>query len=134
MPHHEDSALPNEEDDIAPAPDYDPHHTWPNALSDERHPLVESNMVAEDGVIPKTLRQRAAEHYAHQDHVQDTPEPVQRRKLQPNKKTKRQLSSDSSTSESETMPSSKRRRGTRFGPSPVKRELRSGVRKSARTR
>ncbi len=133
MQIHDNITSLNEED-TTPAPDYDPHHSWSDPLPQEDDPPVESSMISEDIVVPKTLRQHANDHYANIDHVQHAAEPVQGRKLKPNKKTKRRLSFESSASESDTMPSPKRLRRTRISTPGTKRELRSGVRKSTRTR
>lgn len=122
---HEDSLTPGD-DEASPAADYDPHRSWSDPLPEENHDTVTSVTVVEER-LPKTLRQYAAER---SDHVQNTSKPVQQpTKMKTNRKTKRPLSSDSSTSEGETVPRPKRLRRT-----PLKREPRSGVRKSTRTR
>jgi xeroderma pigmentosum group C-complementing protein len=124
---HIEAANSNEE--AEPAPAYDPHRSWSSPPPEQQNALNESSLMVESGAnVPKTLRQRATDHYARLDHVEHAPRPVQSKKT----KTKMRLSSNSSASDSETMRSPKRLRRAKVASSPPGRQLRSGVRKSAR--
>jgi xeroderma pigmentosum group C-complementing protein len=131
MHYHEEEVKSNEE--AEPASAYDPHHSWSSPAPERQSSLNEGSPVVGSGAnVPKTLRQRATDHYARLNHVQHAPSPVQSKKPKPKTKTKMRLSSNSSASDSETMPSPKRLRRAKVGSSPPGRQLRSGVRKSAR--
>jgi hypothetical protein len=127
MHSHEEAV--NSSEEAEPAPVYDPHHSWSSPPPERQKSLNERSLVVGSGAnVPKTLRQRATDHYARLDHVQHAPRPVQSKKS----KTKMRLSSNSSASDSETMPSPKRLRRAKVASSHPGRQLRSGVRKSAR--
>jgi xeroderma pigmentosum group C-complementing protein len=128
---YEEAVKSNEE--AEPAPAYDPHHSWSSPPPERQSTLNEgSPMIGSAENVPKTLRQRATDHYARLDHVPHAPRPVQPEKLKAKTKAKMRLSSNSSASDSETMPSRKRPRRAKVASSPPGRQLRSGVRKSAR--
>lgn len=79
MNSHEEAVKSNE--DAEPAPAYDPHHSWSSPPPEQQSTLNESSPMAGSGAnVPKTLRQRASDHYARLDHVQHAPRPVQSKK------------------------------------------------------
>jgi hypothetical protein len=128
--YHEDAAT-SDKDEVAPS--YDPHHSWSSPPPEQQiSPNQDSPTTGSHASVPRTLRQHATDHYARLDHVQRAPKPVQSKKLKGESKTKRRLSSESLASDSETVPSPKRLRRAKAAPSPPRRQLRSGGRKSAR--
>jgi len=130
--HLEDTARASEEEGEM-APSYDPHHSWSSPPTEQDASLNGSiPAIGQDRNAPKSLRQHATDHYARLDYTQHESKPLHFKKLKPKIKTKRLPSSDSSASDSETLPSPKRPRMSKVDPSQPRRQLRSGVRKTTR--